>query len=137
MFTIFRIMLLLLLSGLLLSIIVAIAYSLWRRIEQGKLKRKAGELPSDAGIRDLLLEERVAEAVETYRKFTGVDEFTAKKVIEDMQREMRLDDTVRASVQDLLDVGDKAGAIETYQAATGASLAEALAYVEGQVGRKK
>ena len=130
-------MLLLMMAGLIISVIVAIAYSLGRRFEHGKLKRKAGELPSDAGIRDMLAEGRVHEAVEAYGKFTGVDEFAAKKVIDDMLREMRLDDRVRDSVQDLLKVGNKAGAIEAYQNATGASLAEALEYVEAQAGRKK
>jgi hypothetical protein len=124
-------------TGLLVAAAIAIAYTLGRYFENGKQKRKAGELPSDDGIRDMLAEGRVHEAVAAYRDFTGVDEFTARKVIDDMLREMRLDDTVRDTVKDLLKVGNKAAAIEAYQSATGAALAEALEYVETQAGHRK
>jgi len=41
-----------------------------------------------------------------------------------------LSDETRFDVKQLLEDGDKAGAIEAYQAATGATLAEALDYIE-------
>ena len=62
MFTIFRLILLLMMASLVISVVIAIAYTLGRHFEHSKLKRKAGELPSDAGIRDMLAEGRVHEA---------------------------------------------------------------------------
>jgi hypothetical protein len=138
MFTIFRLILLLMMASLVISMVIAIAYTLGRRFEHGKLKRKAGELPSDAGIRDLLEEGRVQEAIAAYRQFTGVDEFTAKKVIDVILREMQFDNNdLRETVKRLLKAGNKAGAIEAYQTTTGSTLAEALEYVETQATRRK
>ena len=133
-----RMLMLLMMAGLLISLVVIAAYTIGRRIEHSKAKGKVGELPSDAGVRDMLLDGQVQEAIEAYRKFTGVDEFTAKKAIDDMLRDMRLDDqSVRDAIRDLLRAGNKAGAIEAYQTATGASLAEALAFVESHEKRRK
>jgi hypothetical protein len=52
---------------------------------------KPKSLPSntiDAGIRDLLEEGREDEAVEVYQKFAGVDEYTARDMVEKIKREM-------------------------------------------------
>ena len=133
-----RMLMLIMMAGLFISLLIIAAYAIGRRMEQGKAKGKMGELPSDAGVRDMLLDGQIQEAVEAYRKFTGVDEFTAKKAIDDMLRDMRLDDkSVRDAVRDLLRAGNKAAAIEAYQAATGASLAEALEFVESYEKRRK
>jgi hypothetical protein len=133
-----RMLMLIMMAGLFISLLIIAAYAIGRRIEHGKSKGKMGELPSDAGVRDMLLEGQIQEAVEAYRKFTGVDEYTAKKAIDDMLRDMRLDDaSVRDDVRKLLRAGNKAGAIEAYQAATGVSLAEALAFVESYEKRSK
>lgn len=129
---ILRLIMLVMMAGLLVSVIIAGAYMLGQRIGRGKVKSKLGEIPSDAGIRDLLLEGRMQEAITTYRNFTGVDEFTAQKMVKQIQREMRLSSQVRDEVATLLQSGKKAAAIESYQTATGASLAEALEYVEAQ-----
>jgi hypothetical protein len=47
-----------------------------------------------AGIRDMLDEGRKAEAIEIYQKFAGVDQYTAKSAVEQIEREMRLGDTL-------------------------------------------
>jgi len=103
--------------------------------QQAKHKPKAGELPSDAGVRDLVADGNVQEALDLYRRFTGVDEFTAREAIEDIQREIRLSSIEHAITTRLQDNG-KASAIEAYQEATGANLEEALAYVEELEGKR-
>jgi hypothetical protein len=45
-----------------------------------------------AGIRDLLEEGQRDEAIEIYRKFTGVDQYTARDAIDALAREMKLSD---------------------------------------------
>ena len=47
---------------------------------------------SDAGIRDLIAQGKIEEAVNIYRKFAGVDQFTAQEIISKIQQEMRLAD---------------------------------------------
>lgn len=96
--------------------------------EQDKAKT-AQPIISDAGVRELVAQGHIDDAVDLYRRFTGVDLFTAKTAVSDMQIEMRLagsEDELRR----LIRLGDKAGAIELYQQAAGVSLAEALAAVE-------
>lgn len=95
-----------------------------------KQKNKSGEMPSDAGVRDLVAENRIDEAVNLYQKFTGVDKFTAQKAVEDIDREIRLSDTMRRDIEQILTTQGKAAAIEAYQKNTGAELEDALTYVE-------
>jgi phosphoserine phosphatase len=99
-------------------------------------KRKEGKL-QDAGIRDLIIEGRLSEAVEIYRRFTGMDEIAARKYVGDMEREIRLSDETYQAVSRILKVEGKAAAIEAYQEQTGAGLADALAYVEAIEKGKK
>ena len=56
--------------------------------------------------------------------------FTARKAIEDMEREIRLSTFPAGCKQTFSRKQGKAAAIEAYQAGTGSDLAEALAYVE-------
>jgi|GEM_PF-4540478 len=119
---------------LMLSLIFAMTVLIKSAIQKrfpGKKEKKAkeGNLPSDAGIRDLLVQNRISEAIDLYQRFTGVDEFTARKAIEDMEREVRLS-VFNQDLRDILKDHGKAAAIEAYQAGTGSDLAEALAYVE-------
>jgi ribosomal protein L7/L12 len=52
-------------------------------------KKKAPELRlQDSGIRDLIQEGRLDEAVEVYRKFAGVDEYTARDAVEQIKRDL-------------------------------------------------
>ena len=103
-----------------------------------KKKRSAAESFSDAGIRDLLREDRFDEAVELYAKFAGVDEYTAREAVEDIAREARLesDDEVQRldvdmfAILDLLRAGKKIEAIKRYQQSTGVGLKEAKDAVE-------
>lgn len=44
------------------------------------------------GVRNLLAEGRIDEAVRVYESFMGVDKFTAEHAVLEMQREMRLSD---------------------------------------------
>ncbi len=59
-------------------------------------KKKAPDLiPTDQGIRRLVDQGRIDEAIDAYRLFTGVDSFTARDAIEEIQRE--LDDEEKRS----------------------------------------
>lgn len=59
-------------------------------IEAIREKKKAPrpDLDDASGIRDLLEEGRDEEAVEVYQKFAGVDEYTARDMVEKIKREM-------------------------------------------------
>ncbi len=93
-------------------------------------KRRQVGVPADAaGLRDMVARGKIDEAVHVYRQFTGTDQFTAREAVAAIQREQRLD-AVRSDVDRRLRLGDKAGAIEAYQQATDADLAEALAAIE-------
>src|SRR5688572_1429251 len=107
-------------------------------LSQQNMKKKVKEQHqhiSDAGVRDLITQGNFDEAVDLYRRFTGVDLFTAKTAVQDIQTEMRLGTSI-TEIQRLLRLGDKAGAIETYQQATGLPLAEALAAIEAMEQQK-
>lgn len=119
----------LVLLGLVIAGVVVMVLTLIRG-QQGKAKSKESTLPSDDGLRDLLLEGHKDEAVDLYCQFTGVDEFTARQAIEEIERELRLSDEQRDNIQKILEIDGKASAIEAYQAETGTNLAEALEFVE-------
>jgi hypothetical protein len=127
--------------GILALLVLLIVFGIvWviRRSQQAeprKKRAKIGELPADAGVRDLIAEGRMREAVELYQRFTGMDEFSARDAVEAMRREMRLSQ-VPDEVRELVDEGEKARAIETYQALTGADLEEALHAVESLQQRR-
>lgn len=53
-----------------------------------KKKARHIDLETAPGIRDLLEEGRDDEAVEIYQKFTGVDEYTARDMVEKIKREV-------------------------------------------------
>ncbi len=55
-------------------------------------KKKAAYDAQDAGIRDLIEEGHIDKAVEVYRLFAGVDEYTARDAISAIQREIHLSD---------------------------------------------
>lgn len=122
--------LLLMMLGLMFSVVWAVYTTFRTRDEQDAKKAKSGDLPSDAGVRDLITEGRFDEAEELYRRFTGVDQFTAREAIAEIERDQHTVE-IENQVRDRLVADDKAGAIEAYQALTGADLAQALAYVEG------
>jgi ribosomal protein L7/L12 len=88
-----------------------------------------------AGVRDLIAEGRIAEAVTVYAAFMGVDEFTAKAAIAELERQLnaenRLSDDGMDSVRDLLEAGNKIEAIKQYRLLTGVGLKEAKDAVEG------
>jgi hypothetical protein len=48
-------------------------------------KRKAGKITTVAGVQELIDKERIDEAVDLYKAFTGVDEYTAREAIEAIQ----------------------------------------------------
>jgi ribosomal protein L7/L12 len=87
-----------------------------------------------AGVRDLIAEGRIDEAVKVYAAFMGVDEFTARTAIEPMQREDaavgRLSaenmDEIRAALQE----GNKIVAIKLYRQYSGLGLKEAKDIVD-------
>lgn len=57
--------------------------------EAGKKGKHISQVDTDgAGVKDLLLDGRVDEAVKVYAAFMGVDAFTAQVAIKEMQREI-------------------------------------------------
>lgn len=105
-------------------------------INQSAAKQKNGQSGiSDAGVRDLLAQGRDDEALQIYQRFTGVDLFTAKEAIADLKRQVILGE-MEQELKRRLRLGDKAGAIEQYQHATGATLAEALSVIEAMEQKK-
>lgn len=126
-----RTLMVLLLLALIFGGIIAAAYTIGRnRAASSKGRPARRELPPDAGIRSLLLEGRMDEAVQIYQQFTGVDQFTAQAEVAQLQRETRLSGTTGEELTELLKEGKKAAAIEHYQQRYGGSLEEALAAVE-------
>lgn len=98
-------------------------------------KKKAAYDTQDAGVRDLIQEGRLDEAVEVYRKFAGVDAYTARDAVAEIEGELRLG-TESASVvaetelRALLQQGKKIEAIKAYRQATGLGLEEARNAIE-------
>ncbi len=125
-----RTLMLLLLLAIIIGGIVAAAYLVGRNRASGKGKPARRQLPPDAGVRNLLLEGRMQEAEQIYQQFTGVDQFTARAEVAQLQREIRLGGTTGEELSTLLKEGKKAAAIERYQELYGGSLAEALEAVE-------
>jgi ribosomal protein L7/L12 len=87
-----------------------------------------------AGVRDLIAEGRIDEAVTIYAAFMGVDEFTARTAISELEcqlsAENRLSDDGMDTVRELLDGGNKIEAIQQYRLLTGVGLKEAKDAVE-------
>lgn len=52
-------------------------------------KKKPAYDSQDAGVRDLIAEGRLDEAAEIYQKFAGVDEYTARDAIADLEDQIR------------------------------------------------
>ncbi len=68
----------------------AIDYTLLHPGESGTKKKKAAYDAQDAGIRDLIQEGRLDEAVEIYQKFAGVDEYTARDAVDEIARDLHM-----------------------------------------------
>ena len=66
----------------------AIDYAILHPGETGDKKKKAAYDAQDAGIRDLIQEGRLDEAIDIYQKFAGVDEYTARDAVEAIAREL-------------------------------------------------
>ena len=104
--------------------------------EIGKKKRAAPNLDAAAGVRDLLNEGRRDEAVDLYARFAGVDSYTARDAVDEIERELRLEDDSgfspadESELRDLLQQGKKIEAIQRYRELTGAGLKEAKDAVE-------
>jgi hypothetical protein len=122
----------LVLSGVLFTFIAIV-----RAYIMSKSKQKVGEMPMDAGLRDLISEGRIDEAIEVYRRFTGIDEIAAQNYVHNIAREIRLSDETYQAVSRILKTEGKAAAIEAYQEQTGVVLADALAYVESIEKRER
>jgi len=100
-----------------------------------KKRRSRPPVESAAGVRDLLEEGRKDEAIDLYAKFAGVDQYTARDAVEQIEREMRLGDEAketegltasdRETIQQLLERGNKIEAIKIYHDKTGLGLKEA------------
>lgn len=111
-------------------VVMVITFMRSQNVNKGQSKLKKGALPSDAGVRELVLKGQKQEAIILYQRFTGVDEFTARDAVDEIERELRLSDSQRDKFRDILESEGKASAIENFQAETGANLADALEFVE-------
>lgn len=96
-----------------------------------KKRRQQIAVDSAAGVRDLLEEGRRDEAIDLYAKFAGVDQYTAKDAVEQIEREMRLGDDAagltaadHTELRDLLERGKKIEAVKRYREMTGLGLKE-------------
>jgi ribosomal protein L7/L12 len=99
-----------------------------------KKRRHIPSAESAAGVRDLLDEGRKDEAIDLYAKFAGVDQYTARDAVEQIEREMRLGDEAkdtegltaqdRDEIRQLLERGSKIEAIKIYRDKTGLGLKE-------------
>lgn len=65
----------------------AIEYAFDHPEEAERKKRSPVNDLSDGGVRDLIEEGRIEEAVEVYRTFTGMDEFSARAAVERIRGE--------------------------------------------------
>ncbi len=102
-----------------------------------KGKRYLSHIPDGAGIRDLVEEGRIEEAIKVYAAFMGVDEFTARDVIQDMQRESvalhNLSDVDLSEIRRFASQGKKLTAVQLYAELTGVSLSDAKQFVEEEL----
>ncbi len=102
----------------------------------GEKKKRASYDKPDAGIRDLVEEGRIDEAIEVYQKFAGVDEYTAMDAVADIEHDLRQSESAEVSdiddrVRNLALEGKKIEAIKLYCEMTGLGLKEAKDAVEG------
>jgi ribosomal protein L7/L12 len=70
----------------------AIDYAMLHPDERGDKKKKAAYDAQDAGIRDLIADGQMNEAIEIYQKFAGVDLYTARDAVEAIANDLRLSD---------------------------------------------
>jgi len=101
-------------------------------------KKRAAYDTMDAGIRDMIQEGRIDEAIEVYQKFAGVDEYTAMDAIAEIEHDIRQGEDSEAPdidehVRNLVDEGKKIEAIKLYRQTTGLGLKEAKDAVEAVV----
>lgn len=102
--------------------------------EATKKRRQVPTAEGAAGVRDLLEEGRKDEAIDLYARFAGVDQYTAKDAVEQIEQEMRLGDDAPDSdgltpqdwedIRQLVEQGNKIGAIKIYHDKTGLGLKE-------------
>ena len=113
----------------------AVDYAMANPDQLAQKGKAGGVVDTDgAGVRDLIAEGRIDEAVKVYAAFMGVDEFTARDAIAQMQHEdsatERLSDEGMEQVRIALNGGNKIEAIKMYRELTGLGLKEAKDAVE-------
>jgi len=116
----------------------AIDYVLAHPDVEFEKKKRATYDKLDAGVRDLVVEGRIDEAIEVYQKFAGVDEYTAMDAIAEIEHDIRQGEDSEAPdidehVRNLVDEGKKIEAIKLYRQTTGLGLKEAKDAVEAVV----
>lgn len=67
----------------------AIEYAERHPDEWGEKKKRSTYDSQDAGVRDLIQDGRLDEAVEVYQRFAGVDEYTARDAVAELERQLR------------------------------------------------
>src|SRR5690349_21481622 len=104
-----------LLIALVLSGVLFAFFNIVRALMTPPKKQKGAAKPMDAGLRELISAGRIDEAIDLYRRFTGVDEMAAQNYVRNTAREMRLSDETYQTVTRILKAEGKAAAIEVYQ----------------------
>jgi ribosomal protein L7/L12 len=114
----------------------AVEYAIAHPDDAKKGRALMGTDTGGAGVRDLIADGKIDEAIRVYAAFMGVDEFTAKDAIAQLQEELNAenrlsDDGGMDEVQELVARGNKLEAIKRYREITGVGLKEAKDAVEG------
>lgn len=102
-----------------------------------KGKRDISSATEGAGIRDLLADGHVDEAIDVYAAFMGVDTFTARVAIDDIMREnhaiQNLSDDDMEDIRRFAEQGRTLTAVQLYAELTGASISDAQQFVEEEL----
>jgi ribosomal protein L7/L12 len=106
----------------------AIEYVMANPDASGEKHKKVVYEAPDAGIRDLIKAGRIDEAVEVYRKFAGVDEYTARDAVAEIEHETESKEAnpvAEAHLRELILKGNKIQAVKEYRESSGLGLKEA------------
>jgi ribosomal protein L7/L12 len=120
----------------------AIDYAIDNPNARGTKKKQPMAGEQDAGLRDLIREGQIDEAIAVYRKFAGVDEYTAMDAVASIEQEIKQgtnkqNPTQNGRIQALLAAGNKIEAIKVYREMTGLGLKEAKDAVEAMQRQQK
>lgn len=94
----------LLLFVIMIVALIALVFRI-QRMRHFAAKRKTGAMPADDGLRQLIADGQMDEAVDLYSRFTGLDTASSLHIIREMAKEMG----VLPDVRYILPEGDEIG----------------------------